>query len=330
MNIQRKLRVSLAGCILTMTWWPYVPLQAQQPAPAPTATASAFAKGALPPRVAEQVRAIVMAEVKAFLPPSEDGGVAAIRLDKDTALTATVDGRTYSAKVFRQFLMMPLSPTELGVKEYYVRTTAPWNLKAGPVIPADTYLSGTGARVIAYDADMIAAQDAAIARSEGLYKRALSQLEPERKAKAATIADAHKADMDALTKQITQLNADIAEKLKARDDVAKQVSLMSPTPTQPLTGRDADNKIIWQYAPNQGFTFSDGLEESRKALDQAIAAQKKLQATVNAEVTAAIGIPGLKERALRTIFQAQRRRIFAGETISDEDMRADYESLHKN
>jgi hypothetical protein len=304
------------------------PLQAQQPAPARVAPAPPFAKGLLPPRVAEQVRAIVMAEVKAFLPPAEEGSVALVRLDKDAALTATVDGRTYSAKVFRRFLVTPLSPTELSAKEYYVRTTGPWNLKAGPVIPADTYLSGTGERVSAYDANMIAAQDAAIARSDALCKRALDQLEPERKAKAAAIAEARKADLDALTKQVTQLNADIAEKLEARDKVAALISATSPT--APLAGRDADNNILWQYTPDQGLTFNDGLDESRKALDQAIAAQKELQETIDAEVTAALEKLGVKEKALRAVFQTHRRRIFAGETISDENMRADYGSLHKN
>ena len=330
MNLQRKLRCGLAGCILTITWWMSAPLQAQQPARAPDATAPAFAKGPLPPLAGRQVRAIVMAEVKTFLPPSEEGSVALIRIDQGTALTATVDGRAYSGRVFRQFFVTPLSPTELSAKEYYVRTTAPWNLKAGPVIPADTYLSGTGEWVSAYNAEMIAAQDAAIARSDVLCKRALDQLEPERKAKAATIAEAHKAELDALAKQVAQLNAEIAEKLKARDRVATQVSLISPTPTQPLTGRDANNNIIWQYTPNQGFTFSDGLDESRKALDEAIAEQKKLQGTIDAEVTAALGKLGVKQKALHTIFQTHRRRILAGETISDEEMRADYDALYKN
>ena len=325
MNLRRKLRAGLAGGIAAMTWWICAPLQAQQPASAADAAAPAFAKGPLPPRVAEQVHAIMMAQVKAFLPPSEQGVVALIRLDKDTVLTATVDGQTYSARVFRQFLVAPLSPTGFDAKEYYVRTTAPWNLKAGPVIPADTYLSGTAERVSAYDADMIAAQDAAIARSDAFCKGALNQLEPERKAKAAAIAEAHKADLDALTKKVTQLNADIAQTLKARDKVATLISLRQPT--RPMTGRDADNKVIWQYTPGKGLTFSDGLDESRQALDQATEAQKTLQATMDAEVTAALGKPGVKEKALRAVFQTHRRRILAGETISEEEMRADYESL---
>ena len=47
---------------------------------------------------------------------------------------------------------------------------------------------------------------------------------------------------------------------------------------------------------------------------------------MDAEVSAAQGQPGAKEKALRAIFQSHRRRILAGETISDEEMRADYES----
>ncbi len=39
-----------------------------------------------------------------------------------------------------------------------------------------------------------------------------------------------------------------------------------------------------------------------------------------------MGQPGAKEKALRAIFQGHRRRILGGETISDDDMRADYEA----
>ena len=318
MNLQRKFRAGPAGCVLMLMGWMGASLQAQQPAPV-------FAKGPLPPHAAEQVRAIVMAQVKAFLPPSEEGAVALIRLDKGTALTVAMDGQTYSAKVFRQFTVAPLNAAEFDAKEYYVRTTAPWSLKAGAVIPADIFLSGTSERVCAYDADMIAAQDAAIARSSALCKSALDQLEPERKAKAATIADAHKAETEDLAQQVTQLNAEIAQKLKARDVVAARIAIIQPM--RPATGRDADNKVIWQYAPGQGLTFTDGLDESRQALDRVAAAQKTLQATIAAEVKAAIGPAGVKEKAIRAVFQAHRRRIVAGESVPETDMRADYESL---
>ena len=109
-----------------------------------------------------------------------------------------------------------------------MRTTAPWPLKDGLVIPADTYLSGNRERVSAYDADMITAQDVAIARSHALCKKALAQLEPERKAKAAAIAGAHKADMDTLAKQITELTAEVAQKEAARQEIEQRVNRSIP------------------------------------------------------------------------------------------------------
>ena len=329
MKLQRELRIGLAGGMLALAWWICAPLQAQQPAPEPEAAApaaAAFPKGPLAPHVAEQVRAIVMAQVKAFLPPSEEGAVEIDRLDKDTVLTATVDGQKYSAKVFRSFLVQPLSPNEFDAKEYYVRTMAPWPLKAGLVIPADVYLSGMVERVSAYDADMIAAQDAAVARSEALCNGALAQLEPERKAKAAAITESHKDEMDSLTKQITQLNAEAAQKEKARDAIAAQISSRARPPAAPVITRDAKNNILWQWVPGQGFTFNDGLDQTRQKIAEAAAAQKALQATMDAELAAALRQTGAKATAVRTIFQKHGRSIRAGETISDEEMRADYEA----
>jgi len=327
MRLQRELHSGLSACMLALTWWVCAPLQAQQRAPEPEAaalTAATFPKGPLPPHVAEQVRAVVLAQVKAFLPPAVEGAVEIDRLDKDTILTATVGGQKYTGKVFRTFLVEPLSPNEFDAKEYYVRTTTPWRLKAGLVIPADVYLSGMVERVSAYDADTIAAQEAALARSEVFYKGTLAQLEPQRKAGVAKIAEAHKAETDSLTKQITQLNAEIARKEKARDAITAQITRNAPK--APVIVRDASDNVLWEWSPNQGFTFNDGLDESRQKLDEATAAQKTLQETMAAELVEAVGQPGAKEKAIRTIFQKQCRSIRAGETISDEDMRADYES----
>ncbi len=329
MKLHRELRMALAACMLALTWWIGSPLQAQQPAPESEAAASmepTFRKGPLPPHEAEQVRAIVMAQVKAFLPPSEAGAVEIDRLDKDTTLTATVDGQKYASKVFRTFLAEPLSPTEFDAKEYYVRTLTPWPLKGGVVIPADIYLSGMIERVSAYDADMIAAQDAAIAHSADLCKSALAQLEPERKAKAAEIAAAHKSDMDSLTKQVTDLNAEAARKEKAREAIMAQINRRQPPPMAPVVTRDAKNNILWQWVPGQGFTFNDGLDQTRQKNEDAVAAQKALQATMDAELSEATGQTGAKEKAIRATLQTHRRRILSGETISDEEMRADYES----
>ena len=333
MNLQAALCAGLAGCMLMLTGWLCSPLSAGAAAHAgsrsrksrpPRPRGDFPVKGPLPPRVAEQVRAIVMAQIKAFLPPAEEGAVEIDRLDKDAILSATVDGQKYTAKVFRTFLAEPLSPKEFDAKEYYVRTTAPWRLKAGLVIPADVYLSGMVERVSAYDADMIAAQDAATARCEAFYKGALGQLEPQRKAKAAAIAEAHKAETDSLTKQITQLNAEIAQKEKARDGITTRIA--RNTPKAPVIVRDSSDNILWQWVPNEGFTFNDGLDQSRQKLEEAVSAQKTLQETMDAELVAAVGRPGVKEKALHTIFQNQCRSIRAGETISDEEMRADYES----
>jgi hypothetical protein len=352
MNLQRKLRLGPVVCILALTGWIGAPLQAQQAAPEPEAAApaTAFPEGPLPPHVAEQVRAIVMAQIKASLPPIEAGAVEIVRLSKDTLLTVTLDGQKYSAKVFRPFLAEPLNPDEFfgHDEDYYVRTLTPWKLKADLVIPADTYLSGKAERVSAYDADTIAAQEAAIARSDAFCKAALGQLDSARKDKAAAIAEAHKAEMDALTKQITQLKDDAAKKEAARNAVIKANIALTrpkapvtdntqtvvvrndlaapPAPGSPVTTKDANGKILWQWSPDRGFTFNDGLDQTWQAFNQAVAAQKTLQATMDAELIAARGQPGSKEKALRAIFKTHCSRILAGETISDEDMQADYES----
>ena len=330
MKLRRTLRVGLAGCTLTLACWICAPLQAQQSAPEPEAgvpAAAAFTKGSLPPHVAEQVRAIVTTQIKAFLPPSEAGAVEIDRLDKDTVLTATVNGQKYSGKVFRSFLVQPLNPNEFeAMGEYYVRTTAPWPLKAGVVIPADIYLAGTAERVNAFDADMIVAQDAAISRSGTLCKRALTQLEQEGKAKSAAVAEAHKDETDSLTKRIAQLNAEIARKVKAREEDMAQITRRQPLPTTPVIIRGPNNTVLWQWVPGEGFTFNDGLDDSRQKLDEAATAQKALQATIDSELSAAAGQTGTKTRAVRAVLQKQSRSLRAGETISDEDMRADYES----
>jgi hypothetical protein len=48
---------------------------------------------------------------------------------------------------------------------------------------------------------------------------------------------------------------------------------------------------------------------------------------MDAELTSALGQPGAKEKPLQAIFQGHRRRIVAGEMISEEEMRTDYESV---
>ena len=357
MKLQREVRAGLVGCLLALAGWIGAPLQAQQPAPepeAPAPAAAAFPKGPLPPHVAEQVRAIVKAQVKAHLPPSEEGAVEIDRLDKGTILTVTIGGQKYSGNVFRSFLVEPLDPNEFeAMKEYYVRTTSPWPLKDGMVVPADTYISGNRELVSAYDRDAINAQDAAIARSDSLCKKALARVEPQRTAKTAAITTAHKDDMDALTKKITELTAEIAKKQMARQQIAQRVNRSvpnqpaqqnqpnpgnllfvpppQPAPTQPnqaprvTSGRDANGNLLWEWNGN-GITFYDNLDQSKRDLDDAYAEKKTLQETIDAEVSAAVGQRGAKERALRVIFQGHRKRILGGETISDDDLRADYEA----
>lgn len=356
MNLQRKLRLGPVVCILALTGWIGAPLQAQQAAPEPEAAApaTAFPEGPLPPHVAEQVRAIVRAMVKAHLPPAEEGSVELDRIDKGTVLSVTVGGQKYSGNVFRAFMVEPLNPNEIdAMKEYYVRTTlAPWPLKDGVVIPTDICLSGMAERVSAYDKDGIAAQEAAIARTDALCKKALDRVEPQRKAKTAAVSEAHKADMDALTKRITELTAEIAKKEADRNQVITRVNRSIPNqpaqqnqqyppgnlyvvpPSQPnqpnqtprvTSGRDGNGNLLWEW--NAGtVTFYDNLDQSKQELDDTYAAQKKLQATIDSEVSAAVGQRGTKERVLRAILQGHHRRILGGETISDEDMRADYEA----
>jgi hypothetical protein len=348
MNLQRRLCAGLTGCILMMTCWVCAPLYADPPAPAAAAApAAVVAKGPLPAPVAAQVRAIVMAEIKAFVPPTEEGAVELRRLDKNTVLGAMVDGQEYLSKVFRRFVAQPLSPTEMEVKEYYVRTIELWKLKGNLVIPADTYLSGIGENVGAYDADMIAAQDAAIARDEVLRKAALDQLEVLRKARIATIAEAHKAESDAITKQITQLKAEAAQKEATRNAIIKanialtqikspvidttnryvavREDLLKPPPRHPVTTKDGNGNIIWQWSPKQGFTFNDGLNQNQQAQEQTLAAQAALQARMDGDLRAVFGWPGVKAKALHSAFKTHRKNILDGAVLTEDVMRHDYE-----
>jgi ElaB/YqjD/DUF883 family membrane-anchored ribosome-binding protein len=325
MNRQYRLRIGFAALLLMLAGCICASLRAQASAPEPETTT--FAKGPLPPHVAEQVRAIVTAQVKAFLPPSEAGAVEIDRLDKDTILIATVNGQRYSGKVFRTFLVQPLDPDPFeAMAAFYVRTTAPWPLKSGLVIPADIYLSGMAEQVNAFDADAIAAQDAAIAQSELLCKRALAQLEPEQKAKAAAVAAEHKDEMDSLTKRIKQLQDEVDKKLKAREQETNSITQRQPLPTTPVISRGPNNTILWQWAPRQGFTFNDGLDESRQKLDAAASEQKALQRTMDAELEASAGQAGGRARAIRAVLQKHSKSIRGGEIITQEDMRADYEA----
>jgi hypothetical protein len=364
MKLQRKLHAGLAGCLLALGGWIGAPLQAQQAAPQPEAAApgaAAFPKGPLAQDVAGQVRKIVMALVKARLPPAEEGAVEIVRLappdekgDNNGTLTAAVDGQTYSAEVYRPFLVEPLNPNEFdAMKMFYVRTTTSWKLKGGLVIPADIYLSGNYEWVSAYDQNIIAAQAAAIAHSEDFHDKAVSRVDLQRKAKTAEITEKHKADMDALTKQIAQLTQDIAKMEAAREQVLERVGRSVPNqsnqqrqpnpssnafavfPPSPSTqsnqtprvtsGKDANGNLLWQ-SNGSGVTFYDNLDQSKQELDEAYAAQKTLQAKTDAEVSAAVGPPGAKKRALDAILQSHRRRILGGETISDDEMRAEYEA----
>jgi hypothetical protein len=327
MKLQCAFRVGMAGCLLTLAWWFCAPLRAEQSAPEPEAAAATFAKGPLPQHVAEQVRAIVLAQAKAFFPPPEEGAVEIDRVGKDAILTATVNGQKYSGKVFRSFLVQPRNPDEFeAMQEFYVRTTAPWPLKAGLVIPADIYLSGMADHVNAFDAETITAQDAAISRSDALCKRALDQLEPERKAKAAEISAAHKGELDSLAKQIKQQQDEIEKKLKDREEHKAWITRRQPPPTTPIIIPGPNNTFLWKWVPGEGFTFNDGLDQSREKLDETFAAQKARQATIEAEQSAATRQTDAKARAVRAVFQKQSRSIRAGETNSDEDMRTDYES----
>ena len=150
-------------------------------------------KGPLAAQAAEQVRAIVMAQIKVALAPAEDGGLGIFKFEKGRILSVMIADREYSARVFCPFSVPFGGSTDLALNEYYVQTTGRWQLGANTVIPADTYLTGIADRVSAYDAEMIAAQEASLAQSEGFYKEALDELAVERKAEDDGIAEAQLA-----------------------------------------------------------------------------------------------------------------------------------------
>jgi hypothetical protein len=292
---------------------------------AATPAAAPFQKGPLPPLVAEQIRTIVMAQVKAFLPPIEEGSVVIARIDKDTLLTVTLDGQKYSAKVFRSFLVEPLDSGERDAKEYCVRTMEPWKLKANVVIPADIYLSKTIDRVCAYDADMIAAQDAAVVRSEVLSKSAIDQLEQIRRKNWTEIVKAQEDQMAQVTARITQRTSEISKKQEQRKDVTAQVEKLQ-TPAL-MCGKDPDGKVIWDWNGTK-LTFYDNLEQDIQSLATARVEQKTIERRINAQRSAVVSpaiVAGAK-RAIQTVLSKHRKRVLAGDAVGEDEMRQDYEA----
>ena len=193
----RKLHGGLAGLVLALAFWICTPLMAQT-APAAGGDAKVFEKGALPPDAAAQVQTIVLAQVKACLPPAEAGTVALIRVEKDTLLAATVDGQAYTGVVFRTFGAEVAALGEYSPKEFYVRTKMPWKLKSGLIIPGGIYLVGTPDQVSALDSSSVNATFALIVCSDDLCKAALDQLkalappQPGREAAVRAVFERHR------------------------------------------------------------------------------------------------------------------------------------------
>ena len=97
----------------------------------------------------------------------------------------------------------------------------------------------------AYDADMIAAQDAAVVRSEVLSKSAIDQLEQIRRKNWTEIVKAQEDQMAQVTARITQRTSEIFKKQEQRKSVAAQVENLQ-TPAL-MFGKDPDGKVIWDW-----------------------------------------------------------------------------------
>jgi hypothetical protein len=140
-----------------------------------------YEKGPLPQEAVDQVRAIVIAQIKAALGPAEEGKLGIFKFDKRKILSVTTADGDYSARVFRPFSEISTGSPDVDLREYFVQTMGPWRLSGNAVIPSDTYLTGIADQVSAYDAGMIAAQEASLRQSAAFCKEALDELTAERK-----------------------------------------------------------------------------------------------------------------------------------------------------
>ena len=224
----RERRFGLMAGVLMLAPWLCGAAWAQDAAPTPDAgmtAPDAFSKGRLAPQLEAQVRAIVLEQLKAAVPQAEEGSVSVFKVEKGTAVSATLAGEPYRGSVYRTFLVEGMKQEDQGVKEFYIRTTTPWKFRDGVVAPAETYFSLLSNRVLAFNAAQVAAQDDAIAKSEALRKAALDQAEQERKAKAAeTPAEVSGADGQAHARTSRSSTSDATQKQDARTAVAAQVN----------------------------------------------------------------------------------------------------------
>jgi len=333
----RERRFGLMAGVLMLAPWLCGAAWAQDAAPTPDAgmtAPDAFSKGRLAPQLEAQVRAIVMEQLTAAVPQAEEGSVSVFKVEKGTAVSATLAGEPYRGSVYRTFLVEGMKQENQGVKEFYIRTTTPWKFRDGVVAPAETYFSLLSNRVLAFNAARVAAQDDAIAKSEALRKAALDQAEQERKAKAKTPAP-YQAQMDELSANVSQLESDATQEQDARTTVAAHVnqelqrrrsgqSTGGTAPNVKLSGKDPKGKLLWQYQGGQ-LTFYDNFDKTMEDLTAAREEQGALQATMVAEQAAAAALFSRKAQALRAVATRERKRILWGEQIGEDDMRADYE-----
>jgi len=167
---------------------------------------------------------------------------------------------------------------------------------------------------------MIAAQGAAIARSEALSKAALDEVEQSQKANRAKPVKAQKRRMDRLIARITQLTSEISKKQEQRKNVTAEVqSLQTPAL---MNGKDPDGNVIWDWNGTR-LTFNDNLDQVIQSLARARGERMTMD---GGQATAASPESAAKSQAIRTVLSKHRKRVLAGDVVGEDEMRRDYEA----
>lgn len=221
-----KTAAGLLGCLLVLMT-PLAGLGAEEagPAAAPKETsagpsAAVFQLGRLSPETGAQIQGIVLAQLKAC-PQLKNPGILTIK--EGLALVATLEGERYQGKPYQTFRVRSLKPGEFTLDEFYIKTSSPWKLSGGVVIPAQTYLAFVNSAFTANDAAGIATQRVDLAENERLCKSCTEQANEMRREELAPIEEKYREKLEAHNQRIDEIKAKIAEIKEDRKHARKQV-----------------------------------------------------------------------------------------------------------
>jgi outer membrane biosynthesis protein TonB len=94
-----------------------------------------FEPGPLKTELGEKVRSIVLTQLQKIIeakPPFMK------TIAQGTKLEVALDGKQYSGVAYRPFSVSGVNEGELVVKQFYIKTTSPWPLDNGVVVPSGT------------------------------------------------------------------------------------------------------------------------------------------------------------------------------------------------